>query len=202
MAKLCLKCRSYAEDLVKVCPKCGQYMQEIDDDTNSALEEQIIKNERKNSRNSNIKFLIVFIFIIMTIWYGCSSINNKKAKSFETPIKTLIKAQNDRNIKLMFTAYPQFLHSSLDKELNGKMDQIISDDITNITYTISSKIKLDKNNLDGYTEEYKNKYISGIKITSGYKVILDINRKQFGISENINTTHTILEIDDSWYIID
>ena len=150
-------------------------------------------------------FLLVFLIIIFSLLFS---------KPYKKPIATLIDGINNQKMATVFKSFPGFIVEDAEETFEYELEEYydddeieywesyLGDDDYKITYEIDRAKKLDSDDLEDYVDQIDDYYDEDVKITSGYKVTVDLSVDIDGDEESMSTKMIILKIDGKWSIYD
>lgn len=178
MSKFCENCGAEMDDNETVCKNCGPQAEvkpeEPKKDSTAKVEEKV--NEVKSAvQNMDTKKAAIYGGIAVAVIVVLIIIFSIFGKGYETPIKNYFKGMEKAKASTYVKAYPEFMDmgDKYDDDDMEKMLDSLEDEYgekIKISYKITKKDKIKKDDLKNVQKYIKQKYDEEVKVSKGYEL--------------------------------
>lgn len=227
MSKFCNNCGTQMDDQSTFCPNCGTASQVAEPAQASAPKADINAAVGKvtdftqnyvNAAKKNKKLIIIPVAAVAALIAVIVLISLLAGGGYKAPINDYIDMMSGKASKAQIKRMaPKEVWEKMEDETDMDFDDVYDDykdgvdDLRDnledeygknvkITYKITDKDKLDKDDLKDIKDELKDRFdISKKKVTAGYELDVDIKIKGREDEDEDEMTFTVVKIGGKWY---
>lgn len=206
MSKFCENCGAEMADDEVVCKNCGpqeEKKEEVKVEIPNETEEVINNTETKASKLLDTKMIAIIggvaaiAVIILSIIFSIATGGWKK------PIDNYFKGMQKANAKVYLKAFPEFLDmdDTVDEDYMEKMLDNLEDEYgekIKISYKITKKEKIKKDELSKVQEYIEKKYDEKVKVKAGYELKVKATVKGKDDEDTDTKKMYVYKIDGKW----
>ncbi|MFA5658886.1 MAG: hypothetical protein WC900_06340, partial [Oscillospiraceae bacterium] len=140
---------------------------------------------------------------------NCATIFDSYNNYMCKPIDNMIKGIENQDADIFLSAYPEFLADQMDSYIDDDTMEDMYDSFEDeygknikISYKVTDKDKLDKDDLTDYEEEIDDYYDEKVDIAEGYEVEVELTIEGDDDNDNDDTDFVVLKIDGDWCVYD
>ncbi len=213
MSKFCQNCGTEIDDNQTVCPNCGAGAEDtnatVEQTTTETANDPINSNPTPSAKPVSPKNIAILAGIIAAIVVVIAIISSIFGSGWKKPIKNYVKGMEKANSEMYLSAFPEFYadqvediytDESLEKALENYEEEYGSK--IKMSYKITNKEKIKKDDLQKVQKYIKSKYDTEVKVSKGYKVRAKLTIKGTEDEDTDTDTIYVYKIDGKWSYLD
>lgn len=218
MVKFCTSCGTQLSDGETNCSSCGaltgSQVEQVSQETAAPTATYEIPEgntgvaANKTPTTTYIGMAVVGVIAIIIIALFASLFGGG---AYTKPIDRMVKGMMKEDSDKYLSAFPEFVadrmedssYQDIDDMLEDLMDDMKDEYGKNvkITYKVTDKEKLDKDDLKDWKKTIKSRYNEKVDVTKGYELEVEMKIKGKEDSDEEETDFTVLKIDGKWYLM-
>lgn len=206
MSKFCENCGAEMDDNETVCKHCGP---QAEAEQTAPVEEPIsndttVDNNTSTAKTNNTKNIAIIAGIAAVVVILIAIICSIFGGGWKKPIDNYFKGMEKANAKTYLKAYPEFMDmdETVDDDFMEDMMDSFEDEYgekIKISYKITKKEKIKKDDLENVQKYIDKKYDEDVKVSAGYEVKVKATIKGKEDEDTDTQKMYVYKIDGKWY---
>lgn len=212
----CSSCGSEIKQGTTFCGNCGAKVSDVGQQgmpAQNTYSNNTNGTEKKNN-NKLIGMIVVGAVALVCLFLLFKVVGAVSTPGYEKPVKYMLNGLQDGNYKTMMKAYPKFMKEQFDEQVedyyDGEVDELmemLTDDMkeeygkkVKLSYKVTDKEKLDKDEVKDLQESFKWRYDEKVKIKEAYVLELEMKIKGSEGKDEEDVEMTVIKIGSDWYL--
>lgn len=199
MSKFCENCGAEMADDEVVCKHCGPQAEPVANDpvvenTSNATSSANSNNTKNIAIIAGIAAVVIILVIVIFSIFG---------KGWKKPIDNYFKGMEKGKVETYLKAYPEFMDmdENIDEEYMEDMLDEFEDEYgekIKISYEVTKKEKIEKDDLKDVQEYIKERYEEDVKVSKGYELKVKATIKGKDDEDTDSQKMYVYKIDGKW----
>lgn len=200
----CKKCGSQIDDTIKFCPVCGTEVQK-ESEPESATQKirgSILKHK------ASYTVILIAVIALFFLLRSCSSGN-----SYDSPIKTILTAMEEKNVSKILDAYPDEIIDKMEEEsgmdikmMADAMGESMFDSLSengasySLDYQINSEQSLTLSEIEELHDKILRRTEVDLDISEAKELKVTLIKEIAGEKKYDDDTIIVIKIGRKWYM--